>query len=120
MRGPSAMLTLTITSCILAFETNCFSNFYVSFQLDSFWLHYILNYFVVTGSAEESLKFLRNNIEPWHLVEFHWKKTQHVRIGILKPNGNLDEYFSQYPVLKTHEGYKLVCYMFTQTILTHL
>lgn len=57
----------------------------------------------------DKITWLKNSLEPWHLVEENWLATAKYRLrcNYEKP-GTLQEYFEEYPVLKRPTGYLLL------------
>lgn len=57
--------------------------------------------------TEESLCWLKNNIEPWGQVELFWRRTFKARQSELKDT-TIYNYYAKYRVLRENRGFTLV------------
>lgn len=65
---------------------------------------------VLTPEAADQLTFLKNNIEPWNVVELTWRETYELRQRQLElGNTSIATYFKEYRALQQPLGYHLVC-----------
>lgn len=65
--------------------------------------------FADNSLIRESISWLENNQSPWQLVQSHWKVTSAYRRNeIQNSNKNVDEIFTEWPVLKHPSAYTLI------------
>lgn len=71
--------------------------------------------------CQEKLTWLKNSVEPWHMVEEYWMATNKIRLEPIKlgvEELTIEEYFRTYPALQQPTGYTLVSkYCYFQTFI---
>lgn len=70
-----------------------------------------------TANENNSHLWLKNNIEPWTVVQREWDLSYEFRCNILKKDITIDDIYTEWPILKCQQGYTLVGILKTLVIL---